>query len=72
MRLMVTKMAPSARLSLQLVRIIRRVRPTMITRRKTLLNMSSEIMVGFIMPARPRTPRRLNRSLPIRFPIAMP
>ena len=27
---------------------------------------------GFIIPARPNTPSRLNKSLPIKFPIAIP
>ena len=34
--------------------------------------MSDWILVGLIIPAKPSTPRRLNKSLPSKFPIAIP
>ena len=68
---MVTSRVPSRRLILQLVRIKSKVSPTISTRRKTLLKISWEMTEGFIIPARPRTPSKLNRSLPIKLPTAI-
>ena len=46
--------------------------PTIRTNKKTLLKISDDISVGFNIPARPKTPNKLNKSLPIKLPIAIP
>ena len=70
---MVTSIVPSVRPIVQFVRIINKVSPTINTNKNTLPNISCEsASTGLIIPASPRTPSKLKRSLPIKFQTAMP